>query len=51
MAVATPLPTTCVGDCSADEAKKALLLADDAVFQEDFLDEVASDLPKGCWSI
>jgi len=34
-----------------DEAKKALLLADDAVFQEDFLDEVASDLPKGCWSI
>ena len=31
--------------------KKELLLKDDAVFQADFLDEVSTDLPKGCWSV
>ena len=34
-----------------DDAKKALLLQDDAVFQPDFLDEVSTDLPAGMWSI
>ena len=34
-----------------DEAKKAALLEDDAVFQPDFLDEVSTDLPKCMWSI
>lgn len=33
-----------------DEAKKQLLLRDDAVYQPDFLDEVSSDLPSGMWS-
>lgn len=27
------------------------LLEDDAVFHADFLDEVATDAPTGCWSI
>jgi len=27
------------------------LLEDDAIFQPNFLDEVADDMPQGCWSI
>lgn len=34
-----------------DAGKKELLLKDDAVFQPDFLDEVSTDLPNGCWSV
>ena len=34
-----------------DTAKKENLEADDAIFQRDFLDEVCSDQPKGCWSL
>ena len=34
-----------------DADKKAALLADDAVFQPDFLDEVATDVPMGSWTI
>ena len=34
-----------------DAEKKQALLADDAVFQPDFLDEVATDIPMGCWTI
>ena len=34
-----------------DERKKAGLLEDDAVFQADFLDDMWSDQPTGCWSI
>ena len=34
-----------------DDAKKAALLEDDAVFQSDFLDDVITDVPMGCWSI
>ena len=33
-----------------DDAKKMLLLQDDAVYQPDFLDEVSTDLPSGMWS-
>lgn len=31
--------------------KKTKMLEADAVFQPDFLDEVACDMPMGCWSI
>ena len=34
-----------------DAAKKENLEADDAIFQRDFLDEVHTDLPKGCWAL
>ena len=34
-----------------DAAKKELLLEDDAIFQPNFLDEVATDLPIGGWCI
>ena len=34
-----------------DENKKKGLLEDDAVFQADFLDDVWTDKPNGCWSI
>ena len=34
-----------------DERKKKQLLEDDAVFRPDFLDEVSTDMPLGCWSI
>lgn len=34
-----------------DNEKKSGLLKDDAIFHTDFLDEVHSDDPKGCWSI
>ena len=34
-----------------DPAKKENLEADDAIFQRDFLDEVVSDEPKGCWAL
>ena len=34
-----------------DSAKKEGLVADDAVFQPDFLDDVDGDQPLGCWSI
>jgi len=34
-----------------NQEKKELLLKDDAVFQPDFLDEVSTDLPNGCWSV
>lgn len=27
------------------------MLEDDAIFQPNFLDEVADDMPQGCWSI
>jgi hypothetical protein len=26
-------------------------MLDDAIFKSDFLDEAASDLPKGCWAV
>jgi radial spoke head protein 9 len=34
-----------------DQAKKENLEADDAIFQRDFLDEVISDQPTGCWAL
>ena len=34
-----------------DETKQQNLEADDAIFQRDFLDDVESDKPKGCWSL
>lgn len=34
-----------------DPEKKRSLEADDAIFQRDFLDEVESDKPLGCWSV
>ena len=33
------------------EAKRRLLLQDDAIFQPNFLDDVSADLPRGMWSI
>jgi radial spoke head protein 9 len=37
---------------NVQDAKKAkLLLEDDAVFQPNFLDDITTDLPKGCWSL
>lgn len=34
-----------------DATKKANLEADDAIFNKSFLDDVHTDLPKGCWSL
>ena len=34
-----------------DPAKKENLEADDAIFHRNFLDEVTSDEPKGCWAL
>lgn len=34
-----------------DLIKKENLEADDAIFQRDFLDEVVTDKPAGCWSL
>jgi len=34
-----------------DNSKKENLEADDAIFMRDFLDEVITDKPEGCWSL
>ena len=34
-----------------DQEKRELLNADDAIFKDDFLEDVAGDKPTGCWSI
>lgn len=34
-----------------NETKQGNLESDDAIFQNDFLDDVESDMPKGSWSL
>ena len=34
-----------------DPAKRELLEVDEAIFKENFLEDVAEDKPAGCWSI
>lgn len=34
-----------------DKEKRENLEADDAIFNSNFLDDVAGDMPKGCWSL
>ena len=36
---------------NAPLGRKPTLEADEAIFKADFLENVASDEPKGCWSI
>ena len=34
-----------------DKEKRELLDADEAIFRANFLDDLSTDEPKGCWSI